>query len=233
MVIGSPARHSADCIDLAYANLFIPWYPVQWNERVDDNAFLSFDATWQPLRGIALYSEFLIDDIQYENVNEVPNKLGYTFGTDLFNNGLALGASVEYTAVQRFVYSQRKIANYYMHDGRIIGSQQGPDSDRITGAVSYCGIQGITASLRGSFTRQGEGDVYEGWPDSVQAGGPFPSGIVEKTTELSIDIGWYAQNWLEIRGEGGCSFTDNKNNEINAESDDAWVSLFAQGRWAI
>lgn len=217
--------YTADGIDLAYANVFIPWYPVQWNERVDDNAFMCIDATWQPLTGIALYNEFLIDDIQYENVHDVPNKLGYTVGADFFSPKLGLGAIVEYTTIQRYVYSQRKVNNYYMHDSRIIGSQLGPDADRVTGSLSYIGFRGITAQLQGSYTRHGEGNVYEGWPDSVQAGGSFPSGIVENTTEFSLDIGWYPENWLEVRGEGGISMTENHNNQLNEETDDSWVSL--------
>ncbi len=217
--------YTAGGIDLAYANVFIPWYPVQWNERVDDNAFMCIDATWQPLRGIALYSEFLIDDIQYENIHDVPNKLGYTFGADYFSPEEGFGAVVEYTAIQRYVYSQRKINNFYMHDSRIIGSQLGPDSDRITGSLSYSGFRGITAQLKGSYTRHGEGNVYEGWPDSVQAGGSFPSGIVETTQELSIDLGWYPRNWLEVRTEGGVSFTENTLNQMNVDSDNSWLSL--------
>ncbi|MCK5785799.1 MAG: hypothetical protein KAH54_04465 [Candidatus Sabulitectum sp.] len=217
--------YTSDGVDLAYANVFIPWYPVQWNERVDDNAFMCIDATWQPLHGVALYGEFLIDDIQYENVNDVPNKLGYTFGTDLFSPEYGLGAVIEYTAVQRYVYSQREVFNYYMHDARIIGSQLGPDADRATASLSYIGFRGITAQLKGSYTRHGEGNVYEGWPDSVQAGGAFPSGIVENTTELSLDLGWYPENWLEVRGQGGMSFTGNTGNKADADSDNSWVSL--------
>jgi hypothetical protein len=217
--------YTADGIDLAYANLFIPWYPVQWNERVDDNAFMCVDATWQPLHGLAVYGELLIDDIQYENVNDVPNKLGYTLGADFFMPGTGIGAVAEYTAVQRYVYSQRKLNNYYIHDSRIIGSQLGPDADRVTASVSYIGLNSITAQLKSSYTRHGEGNVYEGWPDSVQAGGAFPSGVVESTTELELNLGWYPENWLEIRGSGGVSFTDNTGNQSGVKTDNSWVSL--------
>jgi hypothetical protein len=219
--------YTAGGIDLAYANLILPWYPVQWNEREDDNAFLTMDATWRPLRGLALYGEFLIDDIQYENINSVPNKLGYTFGADGFHPESGLGAVVEYTAVQRYVYSQRKVVNYYLHDGRIIGCPLGPDADMMTAALSWCGIPGITAELRGSYTRNGEADVYEGWPDSVQAGGPFPSGIVETTGRLSLDVGWYPDNWLEVRLGGFISDTRNTGNIDGEKSSNSGISLQA------
>ncbi|MEA3267410.1 MAG: hypothetical protein U9P42_10800, partial [Candidatus Fermentibacteria bacterium] len=69
------------------------------------------------------------------------------------------------------------------------------------------------------------GNVYEGWPDSVQAGETFPSGIVENTTELSLDLGWYPKNWLEVRSGGGVSFTGNTDNQTDVESDHSWVSV--------
>lgn len=217
--------YSADCVDLAYANLFIPWYPVQWNEREDDNAFLSVDATWQPFRGLALYGEFLIDDIQYENVNDVPNKLGYTFGADCFLTGRGLGAVLEYTAVQRYVYSQRKEVNYYLHDDRIIGCQLGPDADMTTASLSWCGLRGVTAELTGSYTRNGKASVYEGWPDSVSTGGPFPSGIVENTSMLSLDVAWYRGKNMEIRAGGYLTKTVNAGHVTGAEQSDRGVSM--------
>lgn len=223
--------YSADGIDLAYANLFIPWYPVQWNEREDDNAFLCFDATWQPFRGLALYSEFLIDDIQYENINDVPNKLGYTFGADCFLPEASLGAVLEYTAVQRYVYSQRKEVNYYLHDSRIIGCQLGPDADMATASLSWCGLSGVTAELTGSYTRNGEADVYEGWPDSVSVGGPFPSGIVEKTSRLSLDLAWYRNDLMEVRAGGYISRTLDSGHIEGNEITDQGISLEAIRRF--
>ena len=219
--------YSADGIDLAYANLFIPWYPVQWNEREDDNAFLCFDATWQPFSGLALYSEFLIDDIQYENINDVPNKLGYTFGADCFLPETGLGGVIEYTAVQRYVYSQRKEVNYYLHDSRIIGCQLGPDADMITASIAWCGVPGITAELTGSYTRNGEADVYEGWPDSVSVGGPFPSGIVEKTSDISLDLAWYHGETLELRTGGYLSRTEDAGHAAGVEETDHGLYLEA------
>ena len=219
--------YSADGIDLAYANLIIPWYPVQWNEREDDNAFLCFDATWQPFSGLALYSEFLIDDIQYENVNDVPNKLGWTAGAHGFHRTSGLGAVLEYTAVQRYVYSQRKEANFYLHDGRIIGCQLGPDADMATASLSWCGMPGITAELTGSYLRNGEADVYEGWPDSVSTGGPFPSGIVEKTSSLSLDLAWYRGSFLEIRAGGYLSSTENAGHQTGESMDEQGIYLQA------
>ncbi len=191
---------------------------------------MCIDATWQPVRGLALYSEFLIDDIQYNNVNDVPNKLGITAGADWFHPGQGIGAAFEYTAIQQYVYSQRKEANYYLHDDRIIGSALGPDADRLTAAVSWCGLPGLTTALQGSYTRQVK-------PMSTQAGpirsppGPFPSGIVENTARLSLDLGWYHHDWLEIRLGGYLTTTDNAGHVDGAEASDGGITLgFTAGR---
>ncbi len=206
--------YTSDGIDLAYANVFIPWYPVQWNERVDDNAFMCIDATYQPFRGLALYGEFLIDDIQYDNIHDVPNKLGYTAGIDCYLPRYSVGAIVEYTAIQRYVYSQRKINNFYLHDSRIIGAQLGPDADQITASLSYAGIPNITTELRGTYTRHGEGNVYEGWPDSFPNEESFPSGNVITTEALELNIKWYS-NWVEL-GASAKVTTDDESFSLSA-----------------
>lgn len=200
--------YTSDGIDLAYANVFIPWYPVQWNERVDDNAFMCVDATYQPFSGLAVYGEFLIDDIQYDNIYDVPNKLGYTAGIDCYIPEYSVGAIIEYTAIQRYVYSQRKVNNFYLHDNRIIGAQLGPDADQITASISYAGLRNVTAELRGTYTRHGEGNVYEGWPDSFPGEESFPSGNVITTKALDLNIKWYT-DWVEL-GVGTRLESDNE-----------------------
>ncbi|MCK5064810.1 MAG: hypothetical protein KAQ97_05980 [Candidatus Fermentibacteraceae bacterium] len=190
----------ASGLDFAYMNPVIPWYPVQWNERVDDNAFLAFDAAWKPLNGVETYGELLIDDIQYENTHNRPNKLAWTAGISTFLPSLQLGTVAEYTRIDRYVYSQREPRNYYLHDGSIIGSGLGPDADRITLSVGTPALWPLLASITLDHTRHGEGTVQEGWPDSVQTGGSFPSGIVEYSTGTEFHLSWYPVDFLEAHG---------------------------------
>ena len=85
----------SDGLDLAYMNPLIPWYPVQWNERDDDNAMLCLDATVRPLRGLAAYGELLIDDLQYQTEWGRPSRLGWTAGIEGYASSTAITA--EYT----------------------------------------------------------------------------------------------------------------------------------------
>lgn len=221
----------AEGLDFAYMNPVIPWYPVQWNERVDDNAFFSFDVSWKPFRGIETYGELLIDDIQYENTHDRPDKLGWTAGLSAYISPLDLGTVIEYTRIDRYVYSQRKPYNYYLHHGEIIGSELGPDADRITLSLGTPAAWPVLCEMTVDHTRHGEGTVQEGWPDSASTGGTFPFGTVEYLTGAELHLGWYPLDFLELHGEVGNVWIRNLNH-VSGESDsDFSTSLEAIFNW--
>jgi hypothetical protein len=217
--------------DLAYMNPVIPWYPVQWNERLDDNAMLCFDATAVPLTGLSLWGELLVDDIQYQSDNDMPDKLAFTAGACAASAGCPVAAAAEYTRIDRYVYSQRQPWNYYVHDGAIIGSGLGPDADRATLSLSSAAAWPLTAEVRAQHSRHGEGTVSEGWPDSVQAGGAFPSGTVEHSTRLSLILGWFPERWLEAGAVLDHTWTRNAGNEQGVSEDGTTAALEAAVRW--
>ncbi|MCD4700308.1 MAG: capsule assembly Wzi family protein [Candidatus Aegiribacteria sp.] len=214
----------AEGLDFAYMNPVIPWYPVQWNERLDDNAFFSFDVSWKPFRGIEAYGELLIDDIQYENIGERPNKLGWTAGLSACFNSLDLGTVIEYTRIDRYVYSQRRLCNYYLHHGEIIGSELGPDADRVTLSLGTSAAWPLLGEITLDHTRHGEGTVTEGWPDSASTSSTFPSGTVEYITGAELHLGWYPLDFLEIHGNVGNEWVRNQNH-VSGESSSEFSSF--------
>lgn len=218
-------------LDFAYMNPVIPWYPVQWNERLDDNAFFSFDASWKPFRGMEAYGELLIDDIQYENTGNRPNKLGWTTGLSAYLSSFDLGTVIEYTRIDRFVYSQRRPCNYYLHHGEIIGSELGPDADRVTLSLGTSASWPLLVEATFDHTRHGEGTVQEGWPDSAATGGKFPSGTVEYLTGANLHLGWYPVDFLEIHGNVGNRWTRNQNHISGESSSEFSSSLEAIYSW--
>jgi len=218
-------------LDFAYMNPVIPWYPVQWNEREDDNAFFSLDVSWRPWRGLETYGELLIDDIQYENTDDRPNKLGWTVGLSTCLNSLDLGAVIEYTRIDRFVYSQLRPCNYFLHDGAIIGSALGPDADRVTLSLGTSAAWPVLAEATVDHTRHGEGTVQEGWPDSASTGGEFPSGTVEYVTSAELHLGWYPVDLLEIHGKAGNTWTRNLDHTAGETSSDFTSSLELICNW--
>ena len=211
-------------LDFAYMNPFIPWYPVQWNERVDDNAFFSFDVSWKLFRGIETYGELLIDDIQYENTGNRPNKLGWTAGLSAYFSPLDLGTVIEYTRIDRYVYGQRRPCNYYLHHREIIGSALGPDADRVTLSLGTSAAWPLLGEITLDHTRHGEGTVAEGWPDSASTAGTFPSGTIEYMTGAELHLGWYPLDFLEIHGNIGNKWIRN-GNHVSGESSSEFSSF--------
>jgi hypothetical protein len=218
-------------LDFAYMNPVIPWYPVQWNERIDDNAFMAIDVSWKPFRCIETYGELLIDDIQYENTGDRPNKLGWTLGFSSCIRSLNLGMVLEYTRIDRYVYSQRRVCNYYLHHGEIIGSELGPDADRVTLSLGTEAAWPLLAEITVDHTRHGEGTVQEGWPDSASTGGVFPSGIVEYRTGGELHLGWYPLNYLEVHGSIGNTWIRNQGHISGESSSELSSSLEAIYNW--
>lgn len=206
----------SDGLDLAYMNPLIPWYPVQWNERDDDNAMLCLDATVRPLRGLAAYGELLIDDLQYQTEWGRPSRLGWTAGIEGYAGSTAI--TCEYTRIDRFVYSQKLSQNFYLHHGEIIGSGLGPDCDRAVLGISTAALWPCTVGLRADHTRHGEGTVCEGFPDSLLSDESFPSGTVEHSTGAVFDASLYAGGWLEAHASVGRRWFRNLAHESGAEA---------------
>lgn len=229
--INESILYTASGLDFAYMNPFIPWYPVQWNERVDDNAFLSFDAVWKPIQGLEAYGELLIDDIQYESIGNRPDKLGWTLGLTGSLARAGLGGVLEYTRIDRYVYSQRLPRNFYLHHGAIIGSAMGPDADRVTLSVGTAAAWPLLIRVGADHTRHGEGTVEEGWPDSVTAGGAFPSGVIQYTTGADIRLSWYPLPILEAHGGVRNEWVRNRDHQHGESGSDLSSSLELIFKW--
>jgi hypothetical protein len=217
-------------LDLAYMNPIIPYYPVQWNERDDDNAFVCLDFTTVPLDGFAAWGELLVDDFQYQEEYHRPNKLGLTLGAGFADPGSPVDATLEYTRIDRYVYSQKLARNYYLHDGRIIGSELGPDADRMTLSLVSPVLWPLSAELRASHRRSGEGTVYEGYPDSVTAG-PFPSGIVENATEVGMRLSWLLPSGFEAFASASHVWTTNAGHVRGSDEEASEASASLRWTW--
>ncbi len=206
------AFYTTATLDLAYTNPLLFWYSVQWHEQDDDNLFFGLDAIWKPRPGLAAYVEWLVDDIQYQSTYNRPNKMGITGGIDWIHPGTGLAAAAEYTAIAKYVYSQKHARNYFLHNDRIIGSELGPDADRFTLSVGWAGLDPLTAELRGALTRHGEGTVYDGFGDTVTVGEPWPSGVIEYTRELQLNLSYRLSQKMTLFGSAGYSSLVNAGN---------------------
>lgn len=219
------AFYTTTTFDFAYSNPILFWYAVQWNEQDDDNLFMGLDATWKPAPHLAAYMEWLIDDIQYQTTYNRPNKMGGTIGIDWASPSSGLALTAEYTAIAKYVYSQKHLRNIFLHNDRIIGSEIGPDADRATLSLGYAGLWPMTAELRGSLSRHGVGTVYDGFGDTVVAGEPWPSGIIEYTRDIELNLSYRLSGEFTLYGSAGYASMSNAGNVQDSTASDTRASL--------
>ena len=182
-------------IDLFYLNPLIFFHGSQLNEGTNDNTAVGFDADWTPARGYKLYGQLLIDDLQIDNelpTDKEPPEYGLLLGVYAADVMPRLDVKLEYSRVLNWTFNQMLARNRYLNNGRPIGSVRGNDYDLIDAHVFYWLCDDFRLSANLSHYRQGEGRILADWTAPwVEAEGdydePFPTGVVEKTTTLSLD----------------------------------------------
>lgn len=175
---------SADSLCFDYLIPVIPYYLVQYNLRRDDNILWSIDATLL-FKGLRFYGELLIDDYMYEST-PAPNKLGFNIGMK-FAYPSGIGGFLDYTFIDKWVYTHKKPQNSYTKEGMIIGDSLGPDADLLRLSLNYWILKNLYLITQVSYQRKGEGRVDEPYKGG-DTNPPFPSGIVEHKTLLEIKI---------------------------------------------
>jgi len=177
---------SADSLEPLYLNIFFPFYLSQWGLNRDDNIMWSLDFELHLLNSI-FYGELLIDDYMYED-DPYPHKLAYQVGLkSLLCKRLV--AKLNYTRVDKWVYTHHEEQNVYERYGRCLGFPLGNDVDQLTLTLKYVEWHGVSPRVSIDLVRKGEGSIYlpyelEGGPTNP----PYPSGVVEKTFETKIGV---------------------------------------------
>jgi hypothetical protein len=222
----SEAMLFADSLEPSYLNVFLPFYVAQWSSYRDDNIMWAIDLQMHLFNSI-LYAELLVDDYMYED-DPHPNKLGYQVGVKSLLLSSIL-AHVNYTFVDKWVYTQRQPQNIYERRGRCLGYPLGNDVDEFSFALKYVNAYGIFPHLSFNYSRKGEGSIYVPFEDE---GGsinpPFPSGIVEKTLRVKLGVDYSFRRNLHIAVTIGRQYKDNADHITGNEIDNTIfdVALF-------
>ncbi|UCG92804.1 MAG: hypothetical protein JSV97_03595 [candidate division WOR-3 bacterium] len=169
-----------------YLNFLLPYYLAQWGTDRNDNIMWSFDIQINLFNSL-MYAEFLIDDYMYED-DPYPDKLAFSLGLKslLFAKFLV---KLNYTAVDKWVYTHERRVNTYERNGSPLGFPLGNDVDQLNFSCVFMNEYGLYPRFTLQYTRKGEGSIsvpYE------QEGGswtpPFPSGIVEKKLDITLGL---------------------------------------------
>ncbi len=174
-----------------YLNFLLPYYLSQWGIDRNDNIMWCFDGMFRVLSNTLLYGEFLIDDYQYSEpppgYEEYPHKLAYQFGFKTIPWG-RFYLKLNYTFVDKWVYTHPISVNVYEKDSLSLGFPQGNDVDRVAFSIKYLNASGVIPGLAIEYVRKGAGDIFLPYEEERgSANPPFPSDTVE--TKLKITFG--------------------------------------------
>jgi len=193
----------------------------QLNQRRDDNAFIEADFRWSPVRATEIYGQLLLDDFQIENKtlqDHEPAEYGFLAG--LYRSDIPglrfFEIRTEYARVTNRTYNQPLPRNRYLNQGYYIGHPLGNDGDTWLTEVTFRPAGNFWAAIKYSYARKGEGKVEIQWTEpwllTETYGEKFPTGIVQNTRELSINVEYWLYGNLRssIRGWiGSISNVDN------------------------
>ena len=193
--------------DLYYLNPIFFYYPYQWNHKSAVNIIWGLDFNLF-LKGIGIYSEFMIDDTPYQETKKGDRpKIGANLGLrgTLLNNYWLF----EYRGVTRWTYDHIIPWQRYTYLGYPIGHPEGPDFDEFfLGIVHHLSrSMDIISSI--SWLRKGEGTIDEPYPSH------FPSdywltGELKHTVQFELGTKWYKLPGFVMTCKAGCIITDEK-----------------------
>jgi hypothetical protein len=211
-----------------YLNFFFPYYLAQWGSDRDDNIVWAIDFQLHMFNSI-FYAELLIDDYMYED-DDYPHKLAYQVGLKSLLLG-SLIAKLNYTFVDKWVYTHELAANVHERNGHCLGFPLGNDVDKLSFSLRYENRYGVRPRLEIDYIRKGEGSIY--LPYEVEGGPinpPFPSGIVERTFDIKCGIDYIFKKRFFAKGNVGREYIYSESH-ISDNDREEWV--FDVGLWLI
>ena len=210
--IGETVLYTGRDLDFAYLLPFGSYYANQYNEVDDDNILWGLDWRFPVTRGLMLYGELLIDDFQYERDPPAPDRIGFNMTAEAFLTigGREIELLLGYTYIDIYTYAHKDtlLTSYVTGDGDteengIIGSPLGPDADRWNASVSTPLHPRFLVTVKGSYTRWGEGNDLREWIRGTDPRLPFPSGDVTNETRLTLEADLDLDHGSYIRAGGG------------------------------
>lgn len=213
VIFGGPGRQ----IELYYLNPILFFHGSQLNEGADDNTFVGFDFDYVPIDGIRFFGQLLIDDLQIEKKSQgdqEPNELGLSAGVHWVNAFNKTDFKASYTRVSNRTYNQGNERNRYLYNGELLSAALGNDYDQWLLSVLRWINNSLNFGINMIYTRQGEGNVTDLWttPWLNITGNyreAFPTGIVTKTTRLSLGLKGFFGKFLFTDLETGVDLAKN------------------------
>ena|GEM_PF-2191709 len=174
--------------EIYYSIPVLLFYWEAQNRRIDDNVIWALDGSYVINRLGRIYLQFVADDIQYESNG--PQKFALQAGMHLCPLKYPGWSGVfELNFVDTFVYGQRQRRNAYLNWNRTIGRL---DSDQYEVFAGFYKKAIYDIEVGTEFVHREKGEFYadDMEPDPIPKDEKFPSGVVERTDDISIKIKW-------------------------------------------
>jgi len=184
-------------MEFEYLNPLMPYHIAEHQLGDRDNNVLGIDFSFYSRRDAKIYGEIFIDDLSLEYPIGAywGNKLAYFFGAALARPLGWRDADVrlEYTRVDPFVYTHQDSFNVYTHSGESLGSQLGPNADRVRFALAYQPHRDVRLTSEFWHDRKGKGNLFTPHQDADGNSKGFLKGVLETANE------WRAGMTVQIR----------------------------------
>lgn len=214
-----------------YLNPLMPYYASQQllGGVADSmsNILWSFELQTNPLKGLKLYGELLVDDYQYEQTPPAPNKLGFLGGFQVSNPlGLQnIDLQAEYTRINRWVYTHKDSTVAYVYDFHPLGDWLGSDADDFWAALTVRPLPRWTVEGSYELERHGQGrDLFFGWHEGDDPATVTLSGVVETTQRPALKVSYEPAWWLNLSVLDQYSTVKNLGNVTNQSSSQNMVN---------
>lgn len=211
--------------EFQYLNPVILYRAVEHFLDSPDNVILGLNAKWNPLKGISLYGQFIMDEFKLSEVRKQTgwwaNKFGAQIGVKYIN---ALGIDhldlqVEYNAVRPYTYAHRdtlsaltdySIANY-SHSNQPLAHPLGANFKELLFIARYKPYDRINIQAKALMTTYGDDRDGENWGGNIltplqtierEYGNFIGQGVKTNVAALNVDISYevFHNYFIDLQG---------------------------------
>ncbi len=224
VLYGGPYR----TFEPVYMNPMMIFYADQWNSGWNDNILVAGDLALLFPRHAEIRGEIMIDDFQYDFVNE-PHEFGAGLSVTAVNplDSRTSLIGMSYYQIRNQTYGHFIPWNRFIQEEEVMGYEDGPDGDRFAFRVTLARPQSMLWKADYSFRRQGEGRAT----DVQEEKGPkvgFPSGTVETSHRMGLAVSWRPCHMWLLEARAGYHRTQSADHVKGVDKDGWDLSAGAQ-----
>ncbi len=214
-------------MDIAYFNPIATHLEVELNQRDNrpggtggGNAIWQLALDWMPIKGLRISGNLLADEIVIDDFERDAGKshmLAYqsrVAWSDVLNQ-YAYTVFTEYTKVGTFTLRHEHGENNFVSRDLPLGTELGSDGDRWQIGTRVVTPWRWISTLSIGKQRAGEESIlqnlYEPNGDALSV--PFPSGEVEETKFIRLDISWHPRSTIVVKLQSQFADSNLKGNQ--------------------